>query len=435
MRGREKPRKKERGKKNMDLRPTNQQRQIAKELLRVGYLATGENLKKINSYFKNYLKETGEQANKVFIDPSWKKDATINLYSEHGNKYFNISHLEKPTTTKELLNQLIKNNKNDFYNSVSINNFLVGEMTTNKPSKLQELCNQYEKDNFIIDFIAYNPEKYYIFHSFSIEELKTVKSNVSNFAIDNDSRQKENNKARIEATKIFYIISEGDYFKEMTNKKYSRRGSWYWGEKDPNPKTDRITQELLKKRYSVSYKNWHDEHPTKYNCFGYSWQYGETPLDKSNYFMPYFKEQLQRRFAAYKKEQEQKRYNAADKGEIIKPLTDLKNICKNRVVELVANIGTLYNKKSFDDAIKELTNIMCDCDINIDRYNSIDDLKNRVATIQENANKILFFYSVDHIANYKIACLHQYEKIGDHYQMIEKYINDDFWNKYATVIY
>ena len=419
----------------MDLKQNNQQKQIAKELLRVGYLATGENLKTINAYFKNYLKETGEHATKIFIDPSWKKDATINLYSEHGNKYFNCSQLEKPNTTKKLLIQLIKNNKNDFYNSISINNFLVGEMTTNKPSKLQELCDQYEKDNCVIDFIAYNPENYYIFHSFSIEQLKTVSSSVGNFAIDHDSRQQENQKIRVNATKIFYIISEGDYFKEMTNKKYTRRGSWNWGKKDPDPKTDRITPEQLKKDRNATFKNWYDKTPFKYSCLGYSWQYGEIALDKSNYFMPYFKEQLQRRFAQYKKDMDLKRYNEIDKSEIIKPLTDLKNICKNRVVDLVANIDALYNKKSFDDAIKELTNIMCDCDINLDRYNSIDALKSRVATIQENANKILFFYTVDHIANYKIACLHQYEKVGEHYQMIEKYLTDDYWNKYATVIY
>lgn len=419
----------------MELKQNNQQKQIAKELLRVGYLATGENLKKINSYFKNYLKETGEQATKIYIDPSWKKDAFVNLYSEHGNKYFNCSQLEKPKTIKELLIQLIRNNKNDFYNSVSINNFLVGEMTTNKPSKLQELCDQYEKDNFIIDFIAYNPENYYIFHSFSIEYTKTVSSSVGNFAIDHDSRQQENQKIRVNATKIFYIISEGDYFKVMTNKKYSRRGSWNWCKKDPDPKTDRIPTDQLKKDCGATFKNWFDKNPYKYSYLGYSWQYGEIALDKSNYFMPYFKEQLQRRFAQYKKEQEQKRYDAADKSEIIKPLTELKNICKNRVVEIVANIDLLYMKKSFDDAVKELTNIMCDCDINLDRYNTIDALKNRVADILTNSEKILYFYTVERITKYKIACLHQYEKIGSHYEMIQKYLNDDFWNKYATVIY
>lgn len=419
----------------MDLRPENQKTQIAKELLRVGFLATGENLKKINSFLKNYVKETGEQATQIFIDPSWKKDAYINLYSNHGNKYFNISHLEKPTTTKELLIQLIKNNKNDFYNSVSINNFLVGEMTTNKPSKLQELCDQYEKDNFVVDFIAYNPENYYIFHSFSVENLKTVSSSVGNFAIDKDSRQQVNQKIRINATKIFYIVSDGDYFKTMTEKKYARRGSWNWGKKDPDPKTDRITTKQIEKDRYATFKNWYDKTPYKYSYLGYSWQYGEMQLDKSNYFMPYFKEQLQRRFAIYKKEQEQKRYDTTDKSEIIKPLTDLKNICKNRVVELVANIDALYNKRCFDDAIKELTEIMCNCDIKLDRYNSVDSLKKEVATIQEKASKILFFYSVDHIANYKIACLHQYEKIGEHYEMTPEYKKDDYWNKYATVIY
>ena len=61
-----------------------------------------------------------------------------------------------------------------------------------------------------------------------------------------------------------------------------------------------------------------------------------------------------------------------------------------------------------------------------------------VAAIKERKEKYIFFYNVERIKKYKYACMHHYEKNGDHYETAEKYKADTYWGdpaNYSQVIY
>ena len=76
-----------------------------------------------------------------------------------------------------------------------------------------------------------------------------------------------------------------------------------------------------------------------------------------------------------------------------------------------------------------------DFDIDLEKYQTIDRLQSDTNELKERAEKAIFFYNIERIKKYNYSCLHQYQKVGDHYEMIEKYKNDPLWGQHTQVIY
>ena len=84
---------------------------------------------------------------------------------------------------------------------------------------------------------------------------------------------------------------------------------------------------------------------------------------------------------------------------------------------------------------------MCDCDdvvSSLKDFRNLEELAAKVANIKERKEKYIFFYNVERIKKYKYACMHYYEKSGNHYETAEKYKADTYWGdpaNYSQVIY
>lgn len=419
---------------------TQQNKKIEKLLMSQGYKTTLENIARISAAIEQAEQEQGEKVSDIYLEYGWQDSESPLCVCFRGSSYRNIYFdpgLEKENNIKNLLRNIILSFKDDLYKSVNINRFLIGEILTNKPAKLQQFNDEQERNGLFVDFIAYNPDCYYIFKSFEMVDGKARKSSISCRHIDNDSRTTANEQARKDAQRIFYILSESKYFTEITNKEQQRRGN-EWGyihsKRELNFSIDRLTDKYIIANRSTSWDGSH-ENTTRHSLGGYSWGKDEQPTDKSGYFLPYFREKLQRRLCDYKKKTALLRYQEIDKAPYISELNKIKFAIKCAIDPLLENYQSLYFCDCYLDGIKTLTNILKDCDIDLEKYQTIDRLQSDINELKARAEKATFFYNIERIKKYNYSCLHQYQKVEDHYEMIEKYKNDSLWGKYAQVIY
>ena len=429
-------------------KPKNK-KQITTLLLQQGYKATEKNIVLINQAIQQAEKEQGDTMTDLYIGYAWENEKEPLCIVFNGSSYKNMyfaPELEKEQDIKELLRGFINSYKDDLYNSVNINHFLIGELLNNKPSTLQQFSDEQEKRGLICDFVAYNDDKYWRFNSFIMQDKKADLSHVGCRTINNTRNRGNNEKARKEAQRIFYILSDENYFTTKTKKELKRRGNQYgyvYREREPQPQYDRLSDKYINQHQSATYNYYTDKHPYKYGLFGYSWQYGEQPTDKSGYFLPYFKEQLNRRLQEYKRQNALLRVQQLNKDPYIEQVNNIFVDAHLSIDELLKNYDSLYMKASFIDGVKALTEILNHCHginkkIVNNMYDNIEQLINDIKELKQRAEKKIFFYNVERIKKYNYACMHQYEKIGDHYEMTEKYKKDAFFGdveRYAQVIY
>lgn len=421
-------------------------KELAQNLQNKGYKLNKANIKMLLDFIKRAEKERCAEVQYIYFD--YNKEGAADVCAAFGNyailNYYEKLPLEKETDPKQFLTNTIKADAQRYYESVSINGYTIGEIKTNKPQTLQEFADEKTAQGLRVDFIAYNKDNYYTFRSFIMKNHTANPSAVDGLAIDNSYNKKTANEARKNAQRIYYIISCSDYFKRIADKREQRNKNKVHQlsyNNYINFAVDRLTDAQVKDNYSICTTGAPCYTTTAHALGGYKFGIDENPLDGSGYFMPFFKEKLARRLAAYKSEQAQKRYNEINKNIFIEEIEEIRSTSRAACLSLFAAFDDIYYKSAFDDGVKELSSIMCECDRfvkKIDQFRSIEHFKENLKALKERAAKSLFFYNGDRIKKYKYACIHQYIKVGDHYETAPEVRADHYWGdaeKYSQVIY